>query len=288
MFTKQQVAFEHPAKGPERCRIGGGSRYRLVCPIQPDTGSDSGIRGVIMLESYIKFVKAHETILMVVLAAGLVFGVAGKVESTIAAHDNVEYGKALLADKAQADANAAIAAQVASDRIAFDALQAKMQAQDAALIQANTALSTALAKQQKTDDVMTTSQLIARWQTLVPQAKFDGAPMTPDGGVDVSPANAHATVDVLEQVPVLTQQLANSTQQTTDALSLLSADAKQVSDLNTEVSGLKLKAVDDAQVCKEQVKVAKDAARKGRRKWFEIGFVTGFLARQFVKTETGF
>ena len=40
-----------------------------------------------MLDSYIKFVKAHETILALVLGAALVWGVSGKIENIIQRHD---------------------------------------------------------------------------------------------------------------------------------------------------------------------------------------------------------
>ena len=54
---------------------------------------------------------------------------------------------------------------------------------------------------------------------------------------------------------------------------------KQVTDLTSEVSGLKLQSVDDLKVCNARVKVETDKVHKARRRWFLIGYVAGFLTR---------
>lgn len=235
-----------------------------------------------MIDVYAKFIKAHETTLALVLAAVVIFGVANRIQSIEARHDDTALYESQAASKAQAQKDAAIAAQVAEDKATFAALQAKIDAQNAALIQANASLASALTKQQKADDVLTTSQLLTRWEALVPTVKFDGAPVTSDGGVGVSPANAHATVDALEQIPVLTQELANEQNLVVNGNALALAQTKQVTDLMAQVSGLQSKAVDDAKTCQDQIKVVKDAARKSKKHWYEFGFVSGFLARQFL------
>ena len=132
----------------------------------------------------------------------------------------------------------------------------------------NAALVTALVKQQHTDASLPPSDLIARWNTLVPQA---GATVT-STGVALPEAGAVATVQQLESVPVLTQQLANTN-------SLLGASQKQVVTLDQEVSGLNLQLVDNQKVCTEELKVQADQYKKSRWHWFWAGMAAGFLGR---------
>ena len=90
-----------------------------------------------MIDVYVKFIKAHETILALVLATIVIFGVTNRIQSIEAKHDDANLQTAQSVSAAQSQKDAAIAAQVAEDKQAFAALQAKMQAQNAALVQAN-------------------------------------------------------------------------------------------------------------------------------------------------------
>jgi hypothetical protein len=228
-----------------------------------------------MLDSYIKFIRAHETILALVLASVVIFGVANRIESIEAKHDDIALKTAQTTSAAQAQKDAAIAAQVAEDEATFTALQTKIDAQNAALIQANATLAAALTKQQKVDASLPLPELANRWTVLVPSAKPQATPT----GVTLDSVGATATVEQLEQVPVLQSELVNEQTLVTNGNALAIAQTKQVNDLTDEVSGLKLKAVDDAKVCQEQIKVVKDTARK-REKWYVIaGTILGIVIR---------
>ena len=171
--------------------------------------------------------------------------------------------------------NAAIAAQVASDKAAFDALQAKLQAQDAALIQANIALATALTRQQKTDATLPPTDLVARWNALVPQAE----PPLHNGQVTLPNTGAVATVQQLERIPVQQEEITNEQTLVANGNALAVAQTKQVTDLTVQVTGLKLQSIDDAKVCQAQIAVVKADARKSKRRWFVAGFVAGIATR---------
>ena len=214
-----------------------------------------------MIETYIKFIKAHETILGLVLAAAIIWGVSGKVENIMYHHDNAAESQAQIVATAQAQKDAALATQAAQQAEQYKELSDKVAAQ-------NDALVTALVKQQHTDASLPPSDLIARWNTLVPQA---GATVT-STGVALPEAGAVATVQQLESVPVLTQQLANTN-------SLLGASQKQVVTLDQEVSGLNLQLVDNQKVCTEELKVQADQYKKSRWHWFWAGMAAGFLGR---------
>jgi hypothetical protein len=219
--------------------------------------------------------KTHERLVLALVAGVVLFFAIGKVDGIIAKHDGANLKQAQVVAAAQEDKNAAIAAQVASDNAAFTALQAKLQAQDAALVQANVALSTALTKQQKVDVTLPPTDLAARWNVLVPNASVSIS----NGQATLPSAGAVATVQQLELVPAQQQELANDQTLIVNGNALAVAQTKQVNDLTAEVTGLKLQSVDDAKVCQAQIAVVKADARKSKRRWFVAGFVAGIATR---------
>ena len=223
--------------------------------------------------------KTHERLVLALVAGVVLFFAIGKIDGIIAKHDGANLKQAQVVAAAQEDKNAAIAAQVASDNAAFTALQAKLQAQDAALVQANVALSTALTKQQKVDVTLPPTDLAARWNALVPNAGV----LISNGQATLPSAGAVATVQQLELVPVQQQELANAQTLIENGNALAVAQTKQVNDLTAEVTGLKLQSVDDAKVCQAQIAVVKADARKSKRRWFAAGFVAGIATRIFGK-----
>jgi hypothetical protein len=219
--------------------------------------------------------KAHEKLILALIAAGVLWVGIGKIDTLIQHHDDANLKQAQVIAAQDASKNAAIAAQVAIDKAAFDALQAKVQAEDAALVQANVALATALTKQQKVDATIPPTDLVSRWNTLVPQAT---ASVTPNG-VTLPETGAVATVQQLELVPAQQQELANDQTLITNGNAIAVAQTKQVTDLTGQVTGLKLQSVDDAKVCQAQIAVVKADARKSKRRWFIAGFVAGIVTR---------
>jgi hypothetical protein len=213
------------------------------------------------ISSLSAYVKLHERLIGLVLAAAVIWGVSGKIESVVAKHDKSQETQAQIVANAQQSKDAALATQAAQQAEQYKELSDKVAAQ-------NDALVTALVKQQHTDASLPPSDLIARWNTLVPQA---GATVT-STGVALPEAGAVATVQQLESVPVLTQQLANTN-------SLLGASQKQVVTLDQEVSGLNLQLVDNQKVCTEELKVQADQYKKSRWHWFWAGMAAGFLGR---------
>ncbi len=229
------------------------------------------------------WLKAHELLVIVVLGFTLLWFVSGKVESIITAHDAANLTATKLTLAAQVATNQATATVVAQQAADYKALAVKAQAQDVALAQVNATLSQLLAKQQSTDSTMSVSELAARWNVLVPMA---GAAVV-NGQTTLPDAGAHATVAQLEQVPVLTTQLANEKTVTANTQNLLTAATQQVLTLGQRVDGLNLQLGDADKVCTAQIAVVKAQARKGKRRYFIAGWLVGFFSRQVIKTETG-
>jgi len=229
------------------------------------------------------WLKHHEKMILATIGGLVLWFAIGRIDTLIANHDRANLEQAKIVAQVQQSKDSALAAQATAQAAQYQVLADKVQAQNAALVAANTQLATALAKQQKVDGTLPPSDLVARWNTLVPQA---GATVTPNG-VSLPSAGAVSTVQALEQIPVLNSELSNTKVQLANVDSLLLASNGQITTLNAEVSGLRLEAVDQAKVCTAQIAVVKAEARRSKRRWFLAGVVTGWIGRQVVKTYTG-
>lgn len=230
------------------------------------------------------YIKSHENLLLVALLGLSLWFAIGRYDKLTANHDASVLKQTLVVAQAQADKNAALAVQATEQAAQYKALSDKIQAQDAALIQANATLATALTAQQHKDATLPPTELVQRLNTLVPSA---GATVTPNGvtpsGVVLPEAGAVATVQALESVPVLSTQLENERTQLGNTQSLLTASTQQVTTLESQVSGLNLSLKDNQAVCNQQITVIKAEARRSKRRWFYVGVVVGFVGRQLLK-----
>jgi multidrug efflux pump subunit AcrA (membrane-fusion protein) len=234
------------------------------------TGSTPGLIRTFLLD--------HERLIIVgILGIGLWFGY-GKYADIRAAHDNAILAQAKLTTDAQVKANQQLTAQVQADQAALQQLQTKLEAQNAALVSANTQLATALTQRQHTDAALPLPDLAVRWNQLVPTAIITAVP----AGLAVDPAGAHATVAALEQVDPLKQELTNVTTEKQNDDLLLTQANKNIFDLNAQVQGATKLDTDHQAQCVDQIKVVKAEAAKSKRRWFVIGYIAGFLSRQFI------
>jgi hypothetical protein len=232
-----------------------------------------------MIETYIKFIKAHETILGLVLAAAVIWGVSGKIENIIAAHDKANQTTQAIIVNADVAKNAAVAQQYAADAAKMQEMQAASDAKQTALNNQIVAMATALIQQQKKDAVMTPTELTNRWNILVPTAN---ASVT-NGQVTLPEAGAVATVQQLEVVPEQAKKIDALNQKYDLESGLLVESQKTNADLITQVTGLKTTLVDSAKKCEDDKKVIKDDARK-RERWIGIlGTILGFVGRSAIK-----
>lgn len=244
--------------------------------IAPVTGSELGKIRTFLLD--------HERLIIVLVAAVALWWGYGKYAQIRLDHDNAVLAQQKVITDAQLKANQQLAAQVAQDAAQMKALTDKVEAQNAQLANANIALATALSKQQKTDASLPVPDLVNRWAQLAPGTNFAGA-IGSGNNVTVTPANAVATVQQLEKVPVLTQELANETTQKQNVDSLLVVANKSIGDLNGNITGLNALIVDKDKQCVDQIKVVKDEARKSKRRWFIIGYIAGFASKAFLSSK---
>jgi hypothetical protein len=100
--------------------------------------------------------------------------------------------------------------------------------------------------------------------------------------LSVTPDGAVATVQALEQIAPLKQELANETTEERNDQLLIGQQNKNILDLNAQVAGATKLDADHQVQCVDQIKLVKAQAAKSKRRWFIIGYIAGFLSRQFI------
>jgi len=225
------------------------------------------------------YIKSHENLLIVaLLGLSLWFGI-GRYDKLTANHDEAVLKQTQVVAQQQAEKNSALAVQATQQAAQYAALASKVDAQNAALIQANATLATALTAQQHKDAALPPTELVQRFNALVPTA---GASVTATG-VALPEAGAVATVQALESMPVLQGELGNAQQALKGTQSLLTASQGNVTTLEAQVSGLNLSLKDNQAVCNQQITVFKAEAKRSKRRWFVAGVILGFVGRQLLK-----
>lgn len=237
------------------------------------------------IKADLSWLQRHERLVLAVIAGVILWFSWGKINDMIINHDHANLEQAKVAAAVQQEKNDAVAKQMVKHDADMQALVTKVEARDAQLTQLQAQLVTALSKQQAADRTMAPTELATRWLQLVPEA--DPLTLDSQGGLRVSTEGARATVIELEKAPVLTKQLEAKSEQLDNAQKLLQAGNQQIIDRDGLITGLRTQAVLDAKVCTDQIAVVKAEARKAKRRWFIIGFVTGFLSRQAIKSYTG-
>lgn len=233
------------------------------------------------LASLSGYLKTHERLAIVILAVALIWGVAGKVENTIAAHDKARLNADAAVLQAQVDKNAAVAQANAQLAAQFQTLQQQTAAANAQLEKNMAAALKALSAQQTADAALAPTDLAARIESLTALPNNSVVP-TATGYTLTAPA-AVSIAQHLESVPTLTNEVTNLQTEKTNDEKELALQTKLVGGLNTQIDGLKLQMTDATKVCNDQVAVVKAEARKSKRRWFVAGFVTGFVSSVALK-----
>lgn len=223
----------------------------------------------------------HERLIITVLVLALVAGFGYKILSHEAEKDQAAASAAQQALSIQQDENKQLAAQVQASQQQTQALVAQLTAQNAQLQQGIQSRTVVLQTQQKAIQTLPVPDVVNRWTELT---GTDASQMTvtPDG-VSITPQAARDTVSQLEEVPVLKANLADTQTQVTNLTTELTASTNLNGLLTTQVSGLKVELADTKTADALTLKAAKADARKGKAKWFGIGYVAGWASAIAVK-----
>jgi hypothetical protein len=222
----------------------------------------------------VSWFKQHETLLIVLMVlAVLTFGV----------YKYFDLASAIENHKAQ---QAQAILQTQTQKTDTDLAQAKQllgvyQTTVAQALAANNTLAATIASRDKQVVVQVTkdaqlppSQLATRWQGLVK----DSGVVSQANGYAVTDSAGLATVEQLEQAPALQADLTDertkevNLQKDVDSANALIAAGK------TAMVGLQNQLTDQQKADTATLNAEKAAARKGKLKWFGIGFASGFVA----------
>ncbi len=222
-----------------------------------------------MLDNYIKLAKAHERLLIVLSLFGVFLFLGNK-------YLNASYDAAVAREKsaeqtlqAQKEQNDKLVAQNQQAAAQYQVLLGQVTADNKKLTAEMLQLSQTLAARQKQDAALPLPELASRWEFLIGTSGISST----GNGLQASPDASRATVQNLESLPVIKQQLADETVLAGDKDKQITSLGGVVDGLNTEVAGLNSQLVDSSKACKAEIAVA----RKSRWKWFKFGFVTGFV-----------
>jgi hypothetical protein len=183
----------------------------------------------------------------------------------------------LTAEKAQDTQNAAQVNQVTQQ---YTAMIHTLTDQNKALTASLGARQSALVSQKATDTHLTPTELSSRLGSLG---------NTPAGGVSVEQTGilltqpaAVAVVQTLEEVPVLTSNLADQTTISSNFQAELVKANEVILDQTKQISGLNLTLTGETDTCKAQVAALTAKARRAKLRYFWVGVVAGFIGRSVI------
>lgn len=223
----------------------------------------------------VSWLKAHERIIItaLVLTAGSWFG--DHWLNNVAAKDKQTATIAAEQLQVQQQKDNQIASEVTSLQQQYQAVVSELSQKDQQLDVAMTDRTSGLEQQQTEDKVMPLPELGSRWATLAGLAPSDISATA--AGIAVTQTGALDTVDKLEQVPVLTQNLSDEKAVATNQAQELEKANTLIGGLNQQVSGLTLTVADDKKACTAEIASVKAADNKAKSRWFKFGFIGGFI-----------
>ncbi len=227
-----------------------------------------------MLDNYIKWLRAHHTVLLIIAVFGTLLFLGNK-------YLNASYDAAVAREKSaeqtlqtQKEANDKLAVQNQQAAAQYQVLLGQVTANNKKLTAEMLQLSQTLVARQKQDSTLPLPELASRWEFLIGTSGISST----ENGLQASPDAARATVSNLETLPVIKQQLADETTLASDKDKQISSLGGVVDGLNTQVAGLNSQLVDSSKACQAQIAVAK----RSRWKYFKAGAVFGFVAGVFT------
>lgn len=213
-------------------------------------------------------------VLALIIAATLLFGV-WKVSAHL---EGVNHDQVVL-DKAKIDADlekAKIqASQTNVDSIALQTQLSILTASNADLKANVLNLRAQLDMQRKKDDTLQPDDLLGRWATLLGTSPTEFK--ADSGGIKASLTASHATVDALEQIPVLQDEADKAAANSTEKDKTIGKQAQVITDTNNELVTAKKTIGDNIDKCTAEKKELKDKQAKRNVFVAVVGFLLGVV-----------
>lgn len=206
--------------------------------------------------SWTAFVKAHERLVLMAVASLVLIHFSNDIRQWISTKHSVEQAQINQQISNQEMQNQLVQQELVKMQLNFDetvkSLNAKIDARKQAVI-----------VQQKIDSSLPLPDLSNRWETLLSLQSGSIIPQV-NGTVAVSTDAAHTTVNALEEIPQLKEQVLDTQTELKDCTDLSAKKDDRIAGLQTSVQQEKDGRAADA-------KVAKDNERKSFWKGTKIG-----------------
>ena len=217
---------------------------------------------------------AHHLILLAV-AAGLVFGAVYFVENLISKRDDATASKYAAILATQTAQTQAVEKQLATDEANWTQVEQTLLAQNAQLSKSIANENAVVAKQRQTDATLTAQQTADR---LSQQVKAAPGEITANGNSVIADLPiARSIVSNLDLLVGTQSELADTQTQLKNETTVAANAQSDVAAQANVIVGLKATNADEIKACSAQVTAIKASARKGGLKWFLRGFVTGLV-----------
>src|SRR5579859_6208144 len=220
-----------------------------------------------IVKHWVTFIKGHEKIFLIIGLGALLFHFGEKGLTAWENHDKRIANIAQQKVDTDIQANKQLTTELAQLKLEIAAKNLQLEAQIAASKQK-------LIVQQKIDQNLPLPELSARWISLL-SLQADSVTPKPDGTIAVTTDAAHTTVNELEKVAPLTEQLLD-TQNELKGCNTLSAKKDE------SITGLSKQLTDEQTARKDDQKLAKVQQKKAFIKGLKIGIVVGFIGGIFT------
>lgn len=217
-----------------------------------------------LVGTYVKWLKAHERLVLIGAAAFLLFHFGNSSLNAWIHHDET---------RSQIDAQK-VAADATANKALSDQVQKLTQQVNSTNVQLDAAMrqrDTATQKQQATDKTLPLPDLALRWIKLIGAQPIDITPSKIPDQLIIDGSAAHATVDVLETNATLKADGANLQTE-------LSGEKQIVAKQGEQISGLQTQLKDETESHKADVATEKAKAKRSFWRGFKFGFVSGYIA----------
>lgn len=215
-----------------------------------------------IIKNWANFIKSHEKLVIIIGLAALLFHFGEKGLTAWENHDKRIANIAQQKVDTDTIANKQLSTELAQLKLEIAAKNIQLEAQIAASKQK-------LIVQQKIDANLPLPELSVRWVSLL-ALPADSITPKPDGTISVTTDAAHTTVNEIEKVGPLTEQLLD-TQSELKGCAVLSAKKDDA------ITGINKELTDEKAARKDDAKTAKDAQRKSWLRGFKWGAIVGFV-----------
>jgi hypothetical protein len=224
-----------------------------------------------MFDKEKSWILNHEKILIVLAALVVLVYLGGRYFDSDSAVAKNAVAQQVLQE--QVTQNATIAKQLAVQVQQYQEMITSLAVQNSSLARAMGQRQTEVLHQQKIDQTLPLPDLAVRWQKLagLQPGDFENTPK----GLHVSESGSRTTVQILETVPVLREDLATTHQIIANKNTQIEGATGVITGLNTQVAGLKTELTAKDKACETELKLAKAKARKGKVRSFIFGVGIG-------------